>query len=227
MKEICKKEQPLVKVLALGAAFGVSALVPGTAEAQPNVGGGQGQNPPNQNPGGGNRPDVRTMTPEQRQQFFQDQQAARQERMIRGVMGTAGANNAAQQEAVITFSRAKDAATQSLQEMADKLVTAVSTMGVPDTEVARLLKEFQDAVAAEKERRKAARADLDKKINYSKQPRLEMMLTMLGLVGDDSLSMGNMGGRMFGGGGPGGFGGGPGGPGGGAAGGQGNAGRQN
>ena len=200
-----QKRHRLVKFLALGGAFIAAIAMPcitGRAEAQPNVGGGQAQNPPNQNPGGGNgnRPDFRNMTPEQRQQFFEQQRAMMQERMLRGVMGMVGANSTAQQDAAVLYSKAQNAANESLQEMADKLVTAVSTMGVPDTEVARLLKEFQDAAAAEKERRKIARADLDKKINYSKQPRLELALTALGLLGDDSLSMGNMGARMFGGG---------------------------
>lgn len=219
MKSIGIKQQRLIKTLALGASFGMTTMMAGVAEAQPNVGGGQGQNPPNQNPGGnqGGRGDFR-------------------ERILRGMLERSGVNTQAQQDAVLAFAREQETATQSLRVMAEKLVTAVSTLGVPDTEVARLLKDLQDAVAKEKERRKTARADLDKKINYSKQPRLEMGLTMMGLIGDDSLSMGNLGGRMFGfgggfggpggfGGGPGGGFGGPGGPGGGA--GQANGGRQN
>lgn len=214
MKENYTKKQPLVKALALGVAISASALMSGIAVAQPPVGGGQGQNPPNQNPGG-NRPDFGNMTPEQRRQFFEQRQSEMQERMLRGMMERGGFNNTAHQDAVVAFSKEQDKATEPLKAMGEKLVTAVSTMGVPDTEVARLLKEFQDAVAKEKARRKTARADLDKKISYTKQPRLEMMFTMFGLLSDDSLSMGAMMGRMFGGG--------QGGPGGG----QNNGGRQN
>ncbi len=232
MKDNYTRKQPLVRTLALGVAIGASAFMSGRAVAQPPAGGGQGQNPPNLNPGGGgNRPDFRTMTPEQRQQFFDQQRAGMQERMLRGILDRSGFNNTTQQDDIVAFSKEQDKATESLQTMAEKLVTAVSTMGVPDTEVARLLKEFQDAVAKEKERRKTARAELDKKVTYTKQPRLEMTLTMFGLLSDDSLSIGGMMGRMLGGGGQGGAGGGRGGQGGaggaGGAGAQGNAGRQN
>lgn len=200
MKDMTNRSQMWLHPRTLGVALGAMLLVPIVANAQPNVGGGQGQNPPNQNPGGGgNRPDFRNMTPEQQQQYINQRRAEMQDRMLRGAMTRGGFNNTAQQDAVVAYAKQQDASTQSLQDMGKKLVVAVSTPNVGDDEVARQLKEFQAAVAKEKERRAAARADLDKQVNYTKQPRLEMLLTMFGLVGDDSLSLGNMGGRFLGG----------------------------
>jgi hypothetical protein len=221
--KVSMTKKRLTKALSLGVAFGLSAVLAGTVAAQPNVNNGAAQNPPNQNPGGngGNRPDFRNMTPEQRQQFFQQQWAAMQERNIRRTLERAGFTNQQLEDTVVAFDAYQEEGTAPLRAMAEKLVTAVSTVGTPDADVARLLKEFQDAVAKEKERRKAGRAELDKRIGYAKQPRLELVLTTLGLVGDDSLSMANLGGGgRFGGFGGGGFAGGPGGgPGGGGPGG--------
>lgn len=206
-----------------GTTAVVAALsMTGAALAQPPAGGGAGANPPNWENQPGNRPDFANMTPAQRQQFIV-------QRIVRGAMENAGFNNPAHETAVLAYAQDQAKATQPLQEMAAKLVEAISMPGVSDDQVAKLLKDFQAAVAAEKERRKTARAALDAKVNYTKLPRFEVLLSSLGLVGDDGLSLGGLaGGRggfmgMMGGmGGPGGFGGGgrggqggPGGPGGG------------
>jgi hypothetical protein len=198
--------------LAVACALGVTGL----ANAQPNVGGGQAQNPQNQQPGGG-RPDFRNMTPEERQQMMQQFR----ERGIRRALEGGGFTAATIQDPVVAYAKAQDAAITPLQDLARQLVEAVSTPGVTDDKIAALLKQFQEAVAAEKARRKTARAELDKKINFSKQARLEALLTSLGLVGEDSLGLGALGGF----GGRGGFGGPGGGPGG--AGGPGGRGGQN
>ena len=92
----------------------------------------------------------------------------------------------------------------------------------PTSKIATVLADFRAAVAAEKTRREAALKQLDEDISYSKNPRLDALLTMGGLIGDEASYVGGMGG----GGGRGGFGGmggpgGPGGPGGGGRGGQG------
>jgi hypothetical protein len=212
-----------MKMVAMGFVLGATGVVSGLAGAQPNAGAGNAGNPPNQDPRGGggrgNFPDLRNMTPAQRTEALRKWNDEREERNLRDTLSRAGFTQQAGQDIVVAFSKEQNAAQESLRTMAEKLVTGVSTPGVPDAEVARLLKELQDAVAKEKERRKTARTALNEKVSYTENPRLELMLTTLGLIGDDSLGLNNLTGRF---GGPGGFGGGFGGPGGGFGGGRGN-----
>ncbi len=154
------------------------------------------------------------MTPEEQQQMM----AQMRENRLRRQLAAGNADQKAQ-DAIIQYSKAQDEATQKIQDLMRQLVEAVSTAGTPDTKIAALLKQLEDATSAEKTRRQKARTDLDAKIGYSKLPRLSAVLTTIGLVGDESLLLnstqgGNMG-MMMGGRGQGGPGGGFGGPGGG------------
>jgi hypothetical protein len=196
-----------MKMVAMGFVLGATGVVSGLAGAQPNAGGGNAGNPPNQDPRGGrgNFPDTRNMTQEQRREAIRKWNEEREERNLRDTLSRAGFTQQAGQDIVVAFSKEQNTAQESLRTMAEKLVTSVSTPGVPDAEVARLLKELQDAVAKEKERRKTARTALNEKLSYTENPRLELMLTTLGLIGDDSLGLNSLTGRF---GGPGGFGGG-------------------
>lgn len=172
-------------------------------------------------PGGGFGGDQ--MTPEEQQQMM----AQFRETRLRRQLAAANADPKAQ-DAVVQYSKAQDAATQKIQDLMRQLVEAVSTKGTPDDKIATLLKQLEDATAAEKARRQTARTALDAQTGYSKNARLNGLLTTMGLVGDESLMLGNvqganggmmgnmMGGRGGGFGGPGGGpGGGFGGPGGG------------
>jgi len=193
---------------ALAIALGVTGTV---VHAQPDPGGAPvGENPPNDP----QRPDFRNMTPEQRQQMMQQAR----EQMLRRTLDNSGFTSRPVQDAVVAFVKAQEQATLPLQEQSRRLIEAVSTPGIPEAQVATLLTNFQTAVAAEKARRQAARAALDAKINYSKQPRLAVLLTAMGFIGDETAMLRGIGGGMMGGpggfggpGGRGGFGGGPGG----------------
>ena len=159
----------------IAAPLALTLCLAGAAHSQPNIAApGAGQNPQNwqQGPGGGNRPDFGAMTPEQRTAFFQQMRNQMKERMIRGMMDNAAFTAKPMQDAVVAFAKTQDDAAISLQEKSRKLVEAVSTKGTPDAQIATLLKAFQDAVAAEKARRKTAQAALDTQIKYSTQPRL-------------------------------------------------------
>lgn len=217
--------------LGIAAPLALTLCLAGAAQAQPNITApGAGENPQNWQQGqGGGRGNI---TPEQRAAFMQQMR----ERMVRGIMDNAAFTAKPMQDAVVAFAKTQDTATQTLQEKTRTLVEAVSTKGTPDAKIATLLAEFQAAVAAEKERRKTAQAALDTQIKYSTQPRLNALLTTLGIIGSESLVLnssnaaggtmggfGGFGGGGFGGGGfGGGFGGGGfGGPGGGQGGGRG------
>ncbi len=219
--------------LVLGLAGAVSAqpvLQQGNAQNPQNLQiggpgggpGGRGGGPGGQGgpgggfggPGGGQGgfggPGGMQMTPEEMQQMMAQMQDNRLRRQL-----AAGNADQKTQDAIVQYSRTRDAGTQKIQDLMRQLVEAVSTKGTPDDKIAALLKQLEEATTAEKTRRKQASADLDAKVGYSKLPRLTAVLTTLGLIGDDSLllntsqgaNMNMMGGR----GGPGGGFGGPGG----------------
>jgi hypothetical protein len=161
-------------------------------------------------------PDFSTMTPEQRQQWMeQRQQQMRQARAesVRRMLTDAGFTQAGLQDAVVNFVQEQDEATRPLQEQARKVNQALRNGGMTEAQLATLLSDFRSDVAQEKARRAKALKELDAEIGYSKQPRLDALLTMNGLIGDEAAFAGGMGGRG-GPGGPGGRGGGWGGPGG-------------
>lgn len=183
-----QKNKWLAGPVVLGLAVGMAGI---GLHAQPEAG------------GGGGRPDFRNMTPEQREQMMQRMQQMREEGMRR-MLTDAGFADAIVQDAIIAFGAAQEKATQSLRQKMRQVTEAARTGAVTDAQMSTLLAEFRADVAAEKTRRAAAQKDLDTKVNFSKQPRLDALLTTMGLIGDEA--------AVVGGGGPGGgFGGGRGG----------------
>ena len=180
------------------------AFAPTLAQAQ-GQGGGQG----------GGRPDFRNMTPEQRQQFMQQ----RMEEGVRQQLTAAGVVKEVQ-DPIVEAWKAQQTARQDIAAKARELAQGLRPNGATDEELGIMLRDLREAVTAEKTRRDTAVKELDAKISYSKNPRLDAILTVLGLIGDES-AYSNMGGMAMGG--RGGFGGG--GPGGGGFGGGGQGGR--
>jgi uncharacterized membrane protein YgcG len=189
--------------LAIGLAMSLSAL---SVQAQPGAEPPIADNPPNQPQGGrgGNRPNFGNMSPEQRQQWMQQQR----EQGLRATLTRAGFADVALQGAVVDFANAQDTATQTLQDKARQLNQAVRDPNSTNEAIATLLADFRAAVAAEKARRATALTGLDEDTSYTKNPRLEALLTLSGIIGDEAAVLGGMGGRGMGGpGGPGGMGG--------------------
>ena len=204
-----------LKMLAAPIALGLTlALSGGALYAQPDPNEApNAQNPPNQGPGGGGGGGrFRNMTPEQRAQM-QQQMQQRREQGLHQVLTAARFTEAPLQNAIVDFVNQQDTAGQAVQEKARLLGQALRDPAATDAQVAPLLADFRAAVAAEKARRATALKELDADISYTKSPRLDALLTMLGIIGDESSIMGGMGGLGGGRGGMGmgGFGGGPGG----------------
>ncbi|HEX8235759.1 MAG TPA: hypothetical protein VF600_07360 [Abditibacteriaceae bacterium] len=214
--------------LVLGLAMGLSNI---GLHAQPGVA------PPPAPPGappagpgaggpGGDLPNFRDMNPEQRQQWMEQRRVQMQQARAEGIrrmLTDAGFTQTGLQDAVVDFARVQEEATQPLREQAQRVQQALRNGGMTDAQLATLLSDFRAEVAQERTRRAAALKALDQEIGYSKQPRLDALLTMGGLIGDEASIAGVMGGRG-GPGGPGGGRGGFGGPGGGGFGGPGGGG---
>lgn len=208
MKNATKK-QWMIGALALTFAAGATATGAraqmgdaGPPPPPPPPGAPQGVPPEGGNgPGEGGGPRG-NRTPEQ----TQAQRAQMMKRMLEG----AGIIDVKVQDTIVDFAAAREAATRSLQEKSRAISAALRRATATEAEIAAVLDGFRAAVAAEKTRRAGAEADLDKAIGWSKKPRLDAVLTTMGLVGDEAAIAG-AGGR--GGRGPGGRGGNrPGGP---------------
>ncbi len=213
-----KMSRWIVGPMALGLAL--SAV--GVAQAQPGAGQPMGQNPPNWNQGGGgNRLNWRNMTPEQRAQMI----AQRREQFIRQGLTQMGFTDTTMQDALVEFVATQATAVAPLQDKQNAIMQALQNKTTTDAQFATLMTDWQTLATAEQTRRTQALKDLDTSISYSKNPRLNALLTVFGIVGDQSslsspygsAMMGGRGGMGGGRGGRGGRGGGNGGNNGGAA----------
>ena len=204
------KKQPLTLILLAGGAL----LGAATAHAQP---GGQGGPGGFGGPAGMNqRADFRNLTMEQRQEMQDKMRDVMRELSLRMMLDNAGITDKAVQETIIAFAAAQEESVQVLREKNRDLQMSLNDNAISNTQIAALQNNYAAAAEDEMARREKALALLDKKINYSTQPRLKAVLTILGLTGDSvaisDANSNNMGGGPGGGfGGPGGGFGGPGG----------------
>lgn len=198
------------------AVLGLSVLSFASAQAQP---GGQGNGQPGQGgPGGQNFQQLfqnwQNMTPEQRTAAMQQMN----EQRIRRDLERYGVTDTKVQSNIVAYSTAQETARNAIREQARKVTEALQNK-TPDAQVFALFNDLRKLIEAEKTRSENARKTLDGLVGYSKNPRLGIVLTMMGVIGDEA--------SYIGGGGRGGFGGGFGGRGGqGGPGGQGGRGGQ-
>lgn len=143
-------------------------------------------------------PDFRNLTREQRQQIMTMTQNYLRDLTLKMMLTNAGFTDKQLQNAVVTFSNDQGTAVQPLRDQEQNLMVASSSQDSTDAEVAAQLAAFQTAVANEDQRRKTALDALDAQINYSKQPKLAAVLTVMGLTGDE-MAVADGGGAMMGG----------------------------
>lgn len=181
-------------LLALGLVLGVSAL---PSQAQPNFGAGGGQD----------AADYRQLSPEQQELLAEKVRDFAREQMMRLMLSNAGFADKAVQDEVVAFANEQSKAMAKLNEQNGRLRMGLREQNTPANQLSTLMSEYNAAVTAENTRRKTALDALDAKINFRKQPRLEAVLTTMGVVGDEMVvaglggGVGGAGGRGFGGGG--------------------------
>lgn len=163
-------------------------------------------------PGGNNggRQNFQNMTPEQRTAMM----AQFQERRTRDTLNGYGVTDTNVQNTIVAYSAAQNTARQTIMAQS-RLVTDALNAKVPDAQLFTEFGKLRTLIEAEKARVTADQAKLDTLIGYSKTPRLGVVLTMMGFLGDESNyfggAAGGFGGRGGGGNGGGGRGGGAGG----------------
>lgn len=170
-------------------AFTSPALSP-SAQAQPDL----NNAPKAENPAGRNRPN-RPNRPERNQNRQEGQRNP--EDGIRRMMQQAGVADETTQNTVLEYMKNDMQARRPLREQGQKVFRALQGGAVTDDQLAALITDYRAAQQAEKTRREQAQAELDAKIQFSKNPRLEAMLLLTGLIGDGGLVVmpNGMGGR--------------------------------
>lgn len=123
--------------------------------------------------GGAYRPDVHNM----------------QELRLRGLMTSFGVAELDTQDAVLAFIVQEEKARQPLRQRSRSLYGAIRNNTEPEVGIRTMIEEFKASVEADKTRHSTAESALDNRIGYSKNPRLEGMLLLLGIIGDGPLLM--------------------------------------
>jgi hypothetical protein len=114
------------------------------------------------------------------------QQSAMRAQMLKRMLEGAGIIDVKVQDTVVAFAAEREAATQALQEKSRAISMALRSATATDAEIAAVLDGFRAAVAAERTRRAGAEKSLEAAIGWSKKPRLDALLTTMGLVGDEA-----------------------------------------
>ncbi|HEX8833587.1 MAG TPA: hypothetical protein VF719_05270 [Abditibacteriaceae bacterium] len=170
-------------MMAVAGAF----VTGGTLGAQAQQGGGNG---------GNNRPDWQNMTPEQRQQMqAQGEQRRNEQRQawLRQAMTGSGLTDVAAQTAVIEHMTAREKSQEALRAQALALSKLLTTPGTADAELQTQLTAYRAAVAAANKQQADDLNALDAQLKYSTQPRVETLLTLLGVLGEETTSLGGIG----------------------------------
>lgn len=112
---------------------------------------------------------------------------------IRQTLVASGYTDAAMQNSIIEFMKAQETARQPLREQAQALTVLLVNPKTQDADLQSGLATFRTAVAADQARYTTELTALDTSVKYSTQPRLETLLTVLGIVGQEAPTLGGVG----------------------------------
>jgi hypothetical protein len=139
-------------------------------------------------------PDPENLTPQQREQMFRKFMEDR----LRESLTRHGFAQEELQNAVVEFSRVIESDRRTIREKSGKLREGMDQRA-SDAQIVNLLADLRRSVAYAKIRRDRGRRVLNAKISFSKKPRLDAVLSLSGLGGDESpYLMSSFGGRSFG-----------------------------
>jgi hypothetical protein len=125
------------------------------------------------------------MTPEQRRQAMQQFV----EQTIRAAMAGLDYTDKTQQDDVIAFAAEQEKLLEPVREKHRKVAQALLNKA-NDDDVAALMADLRASIEETSKRRQAAIAELDEKIKFSQKPRLEALLSMIGLTGNETSFIG-------------------------------------
>ncbi len=115
------------------------------------------------------------LTPEERRQQIEEK--------LRALMVNLGVTAAPTQDAILDYLAQDETSRATLREAEKKLMTGLSR-DVPPERMRDLLADYRGAIEADRDRRAVAQRNLDARIGYSLEPRLESVLWLMGVLGE-------------------------------------------
>lgn len=106
------------------------------------------------------------------------------------VMANAGITDDTVKDAIRAFVAAQQEARKPLLEMARQITLELGKADMTNEQIAARLKEFRTATAVDQKRYETALQELDTKIGYTKNARLETFLMMAGILGYEAPQVG-------------------------------------
>lgn len=114
------------------------------------------------------------------------EQRRKSEEGIRQMLAQSGLEDAVLQDTVLEYVREDLEARKPLREQGAKLLRVLRDGTLTEEQLSALVADYRTAQLEEKVRQENAQKMLDEKINFSKNPRLEAMLLLSGLIGESS-----------------------------------------
>lgn len=145
---------------------------------------------------------LKSMTPEQRERFeagrvqmeqFQRQQqiaAVSADERQRFLMQSAGVSEIAEQDALLAFAIELSQHRQPVTEAATQLSTLLGDVASSPEALSTQLTKLQTASKSFRTWKEGALKELDVKVNYSTNARMQSLLILVGILGDESMDAG-------------------------------------
>jgi len=149
------------------------AMTGAVATAQPAPPPAGNPPPPNARP---QRPDRPRSSPEDRRKQTEDK--------LREMMIHNGITDISTQDAVLAYLSNELNARRPLRQLGVKLQRALGDQSITDDQIKGMIADYQNAQDLENQRRIKEQSDLDAKIHYSQNPRLQGLLMLMGVLGD-------------------------------------------
>jgi hypothetical protein len=130
---------------------------------------------------------LQAMTPQQRDQYFQNMQAKMEQRRqdgLRDALAKVGVEDAAAQDLIFQFIREQQELRVPLDKQRMDLAQALINGAVTDATAPARQKTLSDAVEAARQKYAVALNALDQKVEFSKKPRLKALLMTAGVLDD-------------------------------------------
>ena len=167
----------LPRRLFVGAGLILSVMAP-TARAQqePPAGDAPVNNAPETNaPAATNVAQRKPLTPEERRQQTEEK--------LRALMRNLGVSAAPTQDAILGYLAQDEASRAAMREAEKKLLTGLRR-DVPPERLRDLLADYRAAIDADRDQRAIAQRNLDARVGYSLDPKLEAVLWLMGVLGE-------------------------------------------
>ena len=110
---------------------------------------------------------------------------AQTEEKLRALMVNLGISAAATQDAIIEYLATDELERANLREAEKRLMTGLRR-DVPPERMRDLLADYRAAIDSEKANRSVAQRKLDARVGYSLDPKLEAILWLMGVLGDNA-----------------------------------------